>query len=65
MTTMPGQTHIVILGAGFGKVGAVKRLRDADVRITLMSIGVHSVLTYTITMYDVLGGKVVLTDESY
>jgi NADH dehydrogenase len=34
---MPGQPHVVILGAGFGGVGALKRLRDTDVRITLVS----------------------------
>ena len=34
---MAGQPHVVILGAGFGGVGALKRLRDADVRITLIS----------------------------
>jgi NADH dehydrogenase len=34
---MPGQPHVVILGAGFGGVGAFKRLRDAEVRITLIS----------------------------
>jgi NADH dehydrogenase len=34
---MPDHPHVVILGAGFGGVGALKRLRDADVRITLVS----------------------------
>jgi NADH dehydrogenase len=34
---MPGQPHVVILGAGFAGVGALKRLRDADVRVTLVS----------------------------
>src|SRR6266550_2426528 len=33
---MPELPHIVILGAGFGGVGALKRLRDANVRITLI-----------------------------
>src|SRR5215475_6297441 len=28
--------HVVILGAGFGGIGALKRLRDADVRITIV-----------------------------
>src|SRR4029450_9097742 len=28
--------HIVILGAGFGGVGALKKLRDASVRITII-----------------------------
>jgi NADH dehydrogenase len=34
---MPGQPHVVILGAGFGGIGAVKKLRNAEVRITLIS----------------------------
>jgi NADH dehydrogenase len=29
-------THVVILGAGFGGIGALKKLRDADVRITIV-----------------------------
>lgn len=28
--------HVVILGAGFGGIGAVERLRDADVRVTII-----------------------------
>ena len=28
--------HVVILGAGFGGIGALKRLRDANVRITIV-----------------------------
>ena len=30
---MPALPHIVILGAGFGGVGALKKLRDANVWI--------------------------------
>ena len=33
---MAERAHIVILGAGFGGIGALKRLRDADVRITIV-----------------------------
>jgi NADH dehydrogenase FAD-containing subunit len=29
---MPSQPHVVILGAGFGGVGALKKLHDADAR---------------------------------
>ena len=29
-------THVVILGAGFAGIGALKKLRDADVRITIV-----------------------------
>ena len=28
--------HVVILGAGFAGIGALKKLRDADVRITIV-----------------------------
>jgi NADH dehydrogenase len=37
MHTDSKDKHVVILGAGFGGVGALKRLRDADFRITLVS----------------------------
>src|SRR5215510_14791905 len=37
MHTDSKDKHVVILGAGFGGVGALKKLRDADVRITLIS----------------------------
>src|SRR5262245_42998609 len=33
---MPELPHIVILGAGFGGIGVLKKLRDANVRITLI-----------------------------
>src|ERR1700736_4301070 len=28
--------HVIILGVGFGGIGALKKLRDADIRITLI-----------------------------
>ena len=33
---MAEMAHIVILGAGFGGIGALKKLRDANVRITII-----------------------------
>jgi NADH dehydrogenase len=33
---MPDQPHVVILGMGFGGIGALKSLRDANVRITII-----------------------------
>src|SRR5437016_11040051 len=33
---MAEQNHVMILGAGFGGIGALKKLRDADVRITIV-----------------------------
>jgi NADH:ubiquinone reductase (H+-translocating) len=33
---MPDQPHVVILGAGFGGIGALKSLADADVSVTII-----------------------------
>jgi NADH dehydrogenase len=33
---MPDQPHVVILGAGFGGIGTLKRLNDADLKITIV-----------------------------
>ena len=33
---MPDQPHVVILGAGFGGIGALKKLDDADVKVTII-----------------------------
>ena len=33
MTDIP---HVIILGVGFGGIGALKNLRDANIRITLI-----------------------------
>ena len=33
---MAEPNHVVILGAGFAGIGALKKLRDADVRITIV-----------------------------
>jgi NADH dehydrogenase len=44
-------THIVILGAGFAGIGAVKKLRDADVRVTI--IDKHDYHTFQPLLYQV------------
>ena len=44
-------THIVILGAGFGGIGALKKLRDADVRVTI--IDKHDYHTFQPLLYQV------------
>ena len=31
-----GRHHVVVIGAGFGGINAVKKLKDADVEITLI-----------------------------
>ena len=33
---MPDQPHVMILGAGFGGIGALKKLDDANVRVTII-----------------------------
>jgi NADH:ubiquinone reductase (H+-translocating) len=43
--------HIIILGGGFGGIGALKKLRDADVRITL--IDKHNYHTFQPLLYQV------------
>jgi NADH:ubiquinone reductase (H+-translocating) len=48
MTDIP---HVIILGAGFGGIGALKKLRDANVRITL--IDKHDYHTFQPLLYQV------------
>ena len=48
---MPDIPHVVILGAGFGGIGALKKLRDADIRITL--IDKHDYHTFQPLLYQV------------
>jgi NADH:ubiquinone reductase (H+-translocating) len=43
--------HIVILGGGFGGIGTLKKLRDADVRITL--VDKHNYHTFQPLLYQV------------
>src|SRR5262245_21467767 len=43
--------HVVILGAGFGGIGALKKLRDANVRITV--IDQHDYHTFQPLLYQV------------
>ncbi len=44
-------THVVILGVGFGGIGALKKLRDAEVRITI--IDKHDYHTFQPLLYQV------------
>src|SRR5262245_1184355 len=48
---MAERAHIVILGAGFGGIGALKRLRDVDARITI--IDKHDYHTFQPLLYQV------------
>jgi NADH dehydrogenase len=47
MTDIP---HVIILGVGFGGIGALKKLRDADIRITL--IDKHDYHTFQPLLYQ-------------
>jgi NADH dehydrogenase len=60
---MPGQPHVVILGAGFAGVGALKKLRDADVRITLISN--HDYQTFQPLLYQVATAELAPTEVSF
>jgi NADH dehydrogenase len=60
---MPGQPHVVILGAGFGGVGALKKLRDADVRITLISN--HDYHTFQPLLYQVATAELAPTEVAF
>jgi NADH:ubiquinone reductase (H+-translocating) len=48
---MPNVPHVIILGAGFGGIGALKKLRDANVKITL--IDKHDYHTFQPLLYQV------------
>jgi NADH dehydrogenase len=48
---MAEPNHVVILGAGFAGIGALKKLRDADVRITF--IDKHDYHTFQPLLYQV------------
>jgi NADH dehydrogenase len=49
--TMAEPKHVVILGAGFAGIGALKKLRDADVRITI--VDKHDYHTFQPLLYQV------------
>src|SRR5262245_30762530 len=60
---MLGQPHVVILGAGFGGVGALRRLRDADVRITLVSN--HDYQAFQPLLYQVATAELAPTEVAF
>jgi NADH dehydrogenase len=60
---MPGQPHVVILGAGFGGVGALKRLRDAKVPITLISNNDYQ--TFQPLLYQVATAELAPTEVAF
>jgi NADH dehydrogenase len=60
---MPGQPHVVILGAGFAGVGALRRLHDADVRVTLLSN--HDYQTFQPLLYQVATAELAPTEVAF
>ncbi len=48
---MPDQPHVVILGAGFGGIGTLKRLNDANLKITI--VDKHDYHTFQPLLYQV------------
>ncbi len=48
---MSDQPHVVILGAGFGGIGALKNLSDANLKITI--IDQHDYHTFQPLLYQV------------
>jgi NADH dehydrogenase len=60
---MPGQPHVVILGGGFAGIGALKKLRDADVRVTLVSKNDYH--TFQPLLYQVATAELDPTDVSF
>jgi NADH dehydrogenase len=60
---MPDPPHVVILGAGFGGVGALKRLRGADVQITF--IDNHDYHTFQPLLYQVATAELAPTEVAF
>jgi NADH dehydrogenase len=60
---MPEQPHVVILGAGFGGVGALKRLRDADVRVTL--VNKHDYQAFQPLLYQLATAELAATQVAF
>src|SRR5215468_722806 len=56
-------THVVILGAGFAGIGALKKLRDADVRITI--VDKRDYHTFQPLLYQVATDELVPTDVGF
>jgi NADH:ubiquinone reductase (H+-translocating) len=60
---MPDQPHAVILGAGFGGIGTLKRLRDADVKITI--VDKHDYHTFQPLLYQVATDELAPQEVGY
>src|SRR5215469_14987585 len=60
---MANQPHVVILGAGFGGIGALKSLGDADVSVTL--IDKHDYHTFQPLLYQVATDELAPTEVGF
>jgi len=60
---MANQPHVVILGAGFGGIGALKSLGDADVSVTL--IDKHDYHTFQPLLYQVATDELAPTQVGF
>ncbi len=60
---MPNPPHVVILGAGFGGIGAAQKLRDAPVRLTI--IDKHDYHTFQPLLYQVATAELAPTEVGY
>ena len=60
---MANQPHVVILGAGFGGIGALKSLGDADVNVTL--IDKHDYHTFQPLLYQVATDELAPTEVGF
>jgi NADH dehydrogenase len=60
---MPGQPHVVILGAGFGGVGALRNLRDADLRVTLLNN--HDYQAFQPLLYQVAAAELAPSEVAF
>jgi NADH dehydrogenase len=60
---MANQPHVVILGAGFGGIGALKSLGDADVSVTL--IDKNDYHTFQPLLYQVATDELAPTEVGF
>src|SRR5215469_10715479 len=60
---MANQPHVVILGAGFGGIGALKSLGGADVSVTL--IDKHDYHTFQPLLYQVATDELAPTEVGF
>src|SRR5262249_4002000 len=60
---MADRNHIVILGAGFAGIGALKKLRDANVRITI--VDKRDYHTFQPLLYQVATDELAPTDVGF